>query len=65
MTTKKEKVVPAAVVAHDRRAVPLARFVPTVEELNRGLAALAGIGLAVIAIGGAAVLAVARRELAR
>jgi hypothetical protein len=61
----KEKVEPASAVPHDRRVVPLANFVPTVEELNRGLAALAGIGLALVALGGAVVLAAARRELAR
>jgi len=61
----KEKVEPASAVPHDRRVVPLASFVPTVEELNRGLAALAGIGLALVALGGAVVLAAARRELAR
>jgi hypothetical protein len=45
--------------------VPLAVFVPTVEELNRGLVALAGFGLAFVALGGAVVLVAARRELAR
>ena len=61
----KRTVVPAAAVPHDRGPVPLAVFVPTVEELNRGLAAFAGLGLAFVALGGAVVLATARRELAR
>ena len=58
-------VVKKPAVPHDRRPLPLARFVPTVEELNRGLAALAGVGLALVAVGGALVLTAARRELAR
>jgi hypothetical protein len=61
----KRTVVPAPAVPHDRRRVPLATFVPTVDELNRGLAALAGLGLAFVALGGAVVLVAARRELAR
>ncbi len=61
----KHAVVPAAAVPHDRGPVPLASFVPTVEELNRGLAAFAGLGLAFVALGGAVVLVAARRELAR
>lgn len=58
-------VVPASAVPHDRGPVPLAALVPTVEELNRGLAAFAGLGLAFVALGGAVVLVAARRELAR
>jgi hypothetical protein len=58
-------VVPARAVPHDRGQMPLVAFVPTVEELNRGLVALAGIGLTLVAVGGAVVLAAARRELAR
>lgn len=61
----KRTVVPASAVPHDRGPVPLAAFVPTVEELNRGLAALAGLALAFVALGGAVVLVAARRELAR
>ena len=61
----KRTIVPASAVPHDRGPVPLAAFVPTVEELNRGLAALAGLGLAFVALGGAVVLVTARRELAR
>jgi len=61
----KKPVVHKPAVPHDRRPLPLARFVPTVEELNRGLAALAGVGLALVAVGGALVLTAARRELAR
>jgi len=61
----KKPVVHKPTVPHDRRPLPLARFVPTVEELNRGLAALAGVGLALVAVGGALVLTAARRELAR
>lgn len=48
---------------HDRRPVPLARLVPSAEELNRGLVALAGGGLAFVALGGAVVLLAARRQL--
>lgn len=61
----KRAIEPAAVVPHDRGPVPLAALVPTVEELNRGLAAFAGLGLAFVALGGAVVLVAARRELAR
>ena len=61
----KRPIVPASAVPHDRGPVPLVDFVPTVEELNRGLAALAGTGLALVALGGALVLVAARRELAR
>jgi len=62
---KKPTVVPASAVPHDRGPVPLAAFVPTVDELNRGLAALAGLGLVFVALGGSVVLVAARRELAR
>jgi hypothetical protein len=61
----KGTVVPASAVPHDRGPVPLAAFVPAVEELNRSLAAFAGLGLAFVAVGGALVLVAARRELAR
>lgn len=61
----KRTVVPPSAVPHDRGPVPLAAFVPTVDELNRGLAAFAGLGLAFVALGGAVVLVAARRELAR
>jgi hypothetical protein len=53
---------------HDRHPVPLARFVPSAEELNRGLVALAGGGLGLVALGGGVLLLAARRqfgELAR
>jgi hypothetical protein len=64
---KPATVLPAA-RPHDRSPVPLARFVPSAEELNRGLVALAGAGLAFVALGGAVLLLAARRqfgELAR
>jgi hypothetical protein len=61
----KRTVVPPSAVPHDRGPVPLAALVPTVDELNRGLAAFAGLGLAFVALGGAVVLVAARRELAR
>jgi outer membrane biosynthesis protein TonB len=64
-TVTKRTVVPASADPHDRGPVPLAAFVPTVEELNRGLAAFAGLALAFVALGGAVVLVAARRELAR
>ena len=61
----KRTVVPASAVPHDRGPVPLAAFVSTVEELNRGLAAFAGFALLFVALGGAVVLVAARRQLAR
>ena len=61
----KRAAVPPSAVPHDRGPVPLAALVPTVDELNRGLAAFAGLGLAFVALGGAVVLVAARRELAR
>ena len=64
-TVTKRTVAPASAIPHDRGPVPLAAFVPTVEELNRGLAAFAGLALAFVALGGAVVLVAARRELAR
>jgi hypothetical protein len=64
-TLGKHNVVSASAAGHDRGPVPLAAFAPTVEELNRGLAALAGAALAFVALGGALVLVTARRELAR
>jgi outer membrane biosynthesis protein TonB len=48
---------------HDRKPLPLATLIPSVEELDRGLLVLAGGGLAFVALGGAVVLLAARREL--
>ena len=65
-TPKPKPKKPAVVLKaapHDRSPVPLAAFIPTVEELNRGLLALAGVGLAFVALGGAVMLAAARRQL--
>ena len=45
------------------RRVPLVAFVPAVDELDRGLLAVAGIALLLVALGGAVVLGVARRQL--
>jgi hypothetical protein len=59
----KRPAVVARAEPHDRSPVPLAAFIPTVEELNRGLLALAGAGLAFVALGGAVMLAAARRQL--
>lgn len=59
---KRQEPAPKA-PPHDRSPVPLAAFIPTVEELNRGLLALAGAGLAFVALGGAVMLAAARRQL--
>lgn len=59
---KRKAVLPPA-PPHDRSPVPLATFIPTVEELDRGLLALAGAGLAFVALGGAVMLAAARRQL--
>ena len=48
---------------HDRSPVPLVALIPSVEELDREMLALAGAGLAFVALGGAVVLLAARREL--
>lgn len=66
--TPAEGAVVRTLPPHDRHPVPLARFVPSAEELNRGLVALAGGGLGFVALGGAVLLLAARRqfgELAR
>ena len=59
---KPEQAVVRTLPPHDRHPVPLARFVPTAEELNRGLVALAGGGLGFVALGGTVVLLAARRQ---
>ena len=61
--TPKRPAVVAKAPPHDRGPVPLAAFVPSVEELDRGLVALAGAALAFVALGGAVMLAAARRQL--
>jgi hypothetical protein len=55
---------PAARTPHDRHAVPLAAFVPSVDSIDRHLLALAGFGLLLVALGGGVVLFAARRQLA-
>ena len=50
---------------HDRSPVPLARFVPSAEELNRGLVMFAGLALALVALGGGVVLGVGCGALMR
>ncbi len=48
---------------HDRRPVPLAAFVVAEELFDRGLLAVAGFSLLLVALGGAVLLGVARRQL--
>jgi hypothetical protein len=60
---KPEQSVARTLPPHDRHRVPLARFVPTVEELNRGLVMFAGLALALVALGGGVVLGVGRNAL--
>lgn len=59
---KRRAVLPQA-PPHDRGPVPLAALIPSVEELDRGLVAVAGAALAFVALGGAVVLLAARRQL--
>jgi hypothetical protein len=60
---KPEQAVVRRPPPHDRNRVPLARFVPTAEELNRGLVMFAGLALALVALGGGVVLGVGRGAL--
>jgi hypothetical protein len=64
-TTKRPPAKPAVArpVPHDRRPVPLAVFVAAGEQLDRGLLAIGGAGLLLVALGGAVLLGVARRQL--
>ena len=48
---------------HDRRPVPLAAFVSAGESLDRGLLAIGGAALLLVAFGGGVVFAIARRQL--
>jgi len=48
---------------HDRGPVPLAALVAAGESLNRGLLALGGAALLLVAFGGAVLLGIARRQL--
>ena len=61
--TPTEGAVVGTLPPHDRHPVPLTRFVPSAEELNRGLVALAGGGLGFVALGGAVLLLAARRQV--
>jgi hypothetical protein len=54
---------PAARTPHDRHAVPLAAFVPSVDSIDRDLLALAGFGLLFVAVGGGVVVVFARKQL--
>jgi hypothetical protein len=54
--------VAAARVPHDRARVPLVAFVAE-KSLDRGLLAVAGVALLLVALGGAVLLGVARRQL--
>ena len=60
---KPEQAVVRTSPPHDRNRVPLARFVPTAEELNRGLVMFAGLALALVALGGGVVLGAGRDAL--
>jgi hypothetical protein len=50
-------------VPHDRGPVPLVSFVAAGEILDRGLLAVAGGALLLVALGGAVLLGAARRQL--
>ena len=56
-TARVVEPVAAPRVPHDRARVPLVAFVPAVDELDRGLLAVAGIALLLVALGGAVLLA--------
>ncbi|MGZ8782713.1 MAG: hypothetical protein ACXWZB_04360 [Gaiellaceae bacterium] len=56
-------VAPIIRVPHDRGPVPAAALVPAADALDRGLLAVAGFALLLVALGGAVVLVAARRQL--
>ena len=64
---KSSKPAPVLRPPHDRTRVPLAAFTPpsspAVDSVDRDLLALAGLGLLLVAMGGAVVLFAARRQL--
>ena len=65
---KAAKPAPIVRPPHDRNRVPLVAFTPSsspaADSVDRDLLALAGFGLLLVAMGGAVVLFVARRQLA-
>ena len=65
---KASKPAPVLRPPHDRNRVPLAAFTPSsspaADSVDRDLLALAGLGLLLVAMGGAVVLFAARRQLA-
>ena len=61
-TVRVVEPVAAARVPHDRARVPLVAFVAG-KTLDRGLLAVAGTALLLVALGGAVLLGVARRQL--
>jgi hypothetical protein len=65
---KASKPAPVVRPPHDRNRVPLVAFTPApspaADSIDRDLLALAGLGLLLVALGGAVVLFAARRQLA-
>lgn len=60
---KAHSPAPVALPPHDRYRVPLGALVTSVDSIDRDLLALAGLGLLLVALGGAVVLLAARRQL--
>jgi hypothetical protein len=61
--SKPASAVAAARPPHDRARVPLVSFVAPEAGFDRGLLALGGVGLLLVALGSAVMLVIARRQL--